>query len=418
MAAAVFISAYVLIVLERIDRTVVAMTGAALVMVLGVISQEQAFAAIDWNTLGLLIGMMIIVGITRQSGVFEYVAVKSAKMAGGQPLTIMVVLSFVTALLSAFLDNVTTVLLIVPVTFAITDRLKVSPIPFLFAEIIASNIGGTATLIGDPPNIMIGSATGLGFVDFLTNLGPPALVILIITLAIMVLWFRKDLVTGPEEIASLMKLEEHELIKDWRLMKRSLAVLGLVIVLFFLHQALHLESATVALLGAALLMLVSGEEPEEVLLTVEWPTIFFFAGLFVMVGGLEHTGIISSLARKGLELTGGNLMATGLMVLWLAAIASAFVDNIPFVAAMIPLLQAMGEMSGTAMESIWWALALGACLGGNGTLIGASANVIVAGIADKYGSPIRFMDFLKVGFPLMILSIILSTVYMVVFYWR
>lgn len=418
MAAAVFISAYVLIVLERIDRTVVAMTGAALVMVLGVISQEQAFAAIDWNTLGLLIGMMIIVGITRQSGVFEYVAVKSAKMAGGQPLTIMVVLSFVTALLSAFLDNVTTVLLIVPVTFAITDHLKVSPMPFLFAEIIASNIGGTATLIGDPPNIMIGSATGLGFLDFIVNLGLPVLIILLVTLAVMVLWFRKELVTGREEIQAVMEMKEHELIKDWQLMKQSLVVLGLVIVLFFLHQALHLESATVALLGAAVLMLVSREEPEEILLTVEWPTIFFFAGLFIMVGGLEHTGIIEGLARKSLQVTGGNVVTTGILVLWMSAIASAFVDNIPFVAAMIPLLQAMGSQVGTAMESIWWALALGACLGGNGTLIGASANVIVAGIADKYGSPIRFVDYLKVGFPLMILSIILSTVYLMLFYWR
>jgi len=407
----IFLAAYVFIINEKIHRTVVALVGATLVITLGVISQEQAVHAIDFNTIGLLVGMMIIVGITRQSGVFEYLAVKSAKVAGGKPLAILVALSIVTAVCSAFLDNVTTVLLIVPVTFAITDRLDVSPIPFLFAEIISSNIGGTATLIGDPPNIMIGSATGLGFVDFLANLALPATAILLVTIGIMILIYRKQLSAEEENIQSIMRMEEKELIKDWALLKRSLGVLAFTILGFLLHQSLHLESATVALLGAALLMLIAGEDPEESLLSVEWPTIFFFLGLFVIVGGLEATGVIELIAEKSLELTGGSLVMTSMLVMWLSGIGSAFVDNIPFVATMIPLLQTMDTMTQIPMEPLWWSLALGACLGGNGTLIGASANVIVAGLSERYGNPIRFMDFLKIGFPLMLLSLVIATAY-------
>ncbi|MGE5422508.1 MAG: SLC13 family permease, partial [Ignavibacteriales bacterium] len=273
------------------------------------------------------------------------------------------------------------------------------------------------TLIGDPPNIMIGSATGLGFMDFVVNLALPIAVILLITIAIMLFIYRKQLVADEEHVASILALNEKEFIKDWALLKRSLIVLGLTIVGFLLHQMLHLESATIALLAAAVLMLVTREQPEEVLLGVEWPTIFFFAGLFVIVGGLEATGVIELIAQKSLALTGNSLMQTGLLVLWLSAIASAFIDNIPFVATMIPLLQSIGQMTHLPMESIWWSLALGACLGGNGTLIGASANVIVAGISEKYGNPIGFMDFLKVGFPLMLLSIIISTIYLVLKFW-
>lgn len=412
----IFLLVYVFIINEKIHRTVVALVGATLVIALGVVNQTQAVNSIDFNTIGLLVGMMIIVGITRQSGVFEYLAVKSAKLSGGQPLAIMVALSLVTAVCSALLDNVTTVLLIVPVTFAITDRLNVSPIPFLFAEIISSNIGGTATLIGDPPNIMIGSATGLGFMDFLANLALPSLVILVITVAIMVLIFRKELHAEEENIKSILDMEERELIKDWALLKRSLAILGLTIVGFLLHQSLNLESATVALLGAAFLMLVAREDPEESLLSVEWPTIFFFIGLFVIVGSLEATGVIELIAEKSLELTGGSLVKTSMLVLWLSGIGSAFVDNIPFVATMIPLLETVETLSNMPMEPLWWSLALGACLGGNGTLIGASANVIVAGLSERYGNPIKFMDFLKIGFPLMLLSLVLATVYVFLFY--
>lgn len=413
----IFLSVYVLIIQDRIHRTITAMVGAALVIALGVITQEQGFSSIDFNTIGLLIGMMIIVGITRQSGVFEYMAIKSAKMAGGKPLAIMAALALVTALASAFLDNVTTVLLIVPVTFAITDRLDISPIPFLFTEILASNIGGTATLIGDPPNIMIGSATGLGFMDFATNLALPAAIILIITIAILLFFYRKQLSTTDDHIQSILAMEEKEYIKDWALLRRSLIVLGLTMVGFLLHQTLHLESATIALLGASVLMLIAHEDPEEILLTIEWPTIFFFAGLFVLVGGLKETGVIELIAKKSLDLTGGNLMRTGMLVLWLSAIASAFVDNIPFVATMIPLLQTVGQMSHLSMESIWWALALGACLGGNGTLIGASANVIVAGIAERYGNPVGFKEFFKVGFPLMIFSVVIAMFYLLIRFW-
>jgi Na+/H+ antiporter NhaD/arsenite permease-like protein len=418
MSILIFLLVYALIMTDKIHRTIIAMLGATFIIVLGVINQVRAIEAIDFNTIGLLIGMMIIVGITRQSGIFEYLAIKSAKLAGGKPLAIMAILALFTGLASALLDNVTTVLLIVPVTYAITDRLNISVLPFLYAEIIASNIGGTATLIGDPPNIMIGSATGLGFTDFLTNLTLPALVILLVTVGIMLVIYRHQLHTTDDRIQSILELDEKQAIKDWGLLKRSLTVLGLTMVGFLLHQSLHLESATIALLGAALLMLVSQENPEEVLLTIEWPTVFFFAGLFVLVGGLVETGVIELVARKALVITGGNLIQTGMLVLWLSAIASAFVDNIPFVATMIPLLQTMGQLSSLPMEPTWWALALGACLGGNGTLIGASANVVVAGIAEKYGDHINFIDYLKIGFPLMLVSIVLSTAYLYLFFWR
>lgn len=418
LSIVVFLLVYTLIMTEKIHRTIVAMLGAAIIIVIGVVSQEKAFASIDFNTIGLLIGMMIIVGITRQSGVFEYLAIKSAKIVGGKPLAIMAIFALVTALASALLDNVTTVLLIVPVTYAITDRLNISPIPFLFAEIFASNIGGTSTLIGDPPNIMIGSATGLGFMDFVTNLALPIMVILMVTIAIMVFMFRKQLQTTDDRIQSIFELNEKESIKDWRLLKRCLIVLGLTIIGFLLHQSLHLESATIALLGAAVLMLITDENPEEVLLNVEWPTIFFFAGLFILVGGLVETGVIELIAKKALLITEGSLVKTGMLVLWMSAIASAFVDNIPFVATMIPLLQTMGQLSSLPMEPTWWALSLGACLGGNGTLIGASANVIVAGMAERHGTPIRFMDYLKLGFPLMLVSIVLSMSYLYIFFWR
>ncbi len=417
LAIIIFIIAYTLIVVEKIHRSVVALVGAAAAVSLGILSQKQAFAAIDFNTIGLLIGMMIIVGITRQSGVFEYLAVKSAKMAGGHPLAILATLSLITAVASALLDNVTTVLLIVPITFAITDRLDIAPMPFLLAEIISSNIGGTATLIGDPPNIMIGSATGLGFIDFISNLALPAAIILLATVSIMLWIYRKSLNTTPGHIADLMKLDETSFIKDWKLMKQSLLVLSITMAGFLFHQLLHLESATIALFGAGLLMLISQENVDEVLLTVEWPTIFFFAGLFIIVGGLVETGVIELIAQKFLAITGGKLVSTGILVLWLSALASAFVDNIPFVATMIPMLQSVGQMSGIPMESIWWSLALGACLGGNGTLIGASANIIVAGIASRYDSPISFSEFFKIGFPLMLLSVFISMIYLYLAYW-
>ena len=418
LSIAVFLITYIFIIADKIHRTIVVWMGAALIIVLGVINQEKAIEHVDFNTILLLIGMMVIVGITRKSGVFEYLAIKSAKMVKGEPVAILIVLGLITAVASALLDNVTTVLLMVPVTYALTDRLEISPMPFLFTEIFASNIGGTATLIGDPPNIMIGSATGLGFMDFITNLALPAALILVITIVCLVFIYRKDLTADNDKIERLMVLNEIDYIREWSILKKSLWVLGLTILGFMLHQSLHLESATIALLGAGLLMLITREEPEEILLSIEWPTIFFFAGLFILVGGLQVNGVISLIAQKSLQITGDSVFFTGTLVLWLSAIASAFVDNIPFVATMIPLLQDIGQLSHMPMGSIWWALALGACLGGNGTLIGASANVIVAGIAERNGTPIKFIEFLKIGFPLMLLSIAISMGYLYLAFWR
>lgn len=417
LSIAIFLITYVFIIWEKIHRSVVAFVAGTLVIALGVISQEMAVEAVDFNTLWLLIAMMIIVGITRKSGVFEYLAIKSAKVARGNPMLILVLFSVITAVASALLDNVTTVLLMVPVTYAITDRLGINPIPFLLAEIISSNIGGTATLIGDPPNIMIGSATKLGFMDFVSNLALPVIVILIVTIIILMFIFKKSLHADEDKIEQVMELDEYDSIKDWGLLKKSLLVLALTMLGFILHQSLNLESATVALLGAGILMLITGVDPAEALLNVEWPTIVFFAGLFIIVGGMEANGVIEYVAQKTLDLTGGSEIKTGMFVLWLSAIASAFVDNIPFTATMIPLLQSVGEMSHMPMESIWWALSLGACLGGNGTLVGASANVIVAGIAERNGTPISFIDYLKIGFPLMILSVVMAMGYLYIAFW-
>ncbi|EGW37418.1 ArsB/NhaD family transporter [Desulfosporosinus sp. OT] len=413
----IFFLTYGLIISEKINRTVVALIGASLILFANVINQEQAIQYIDFNTIGLLIGMMIIVGITRRTGVFEYMAIKAAKLAKGDPLLIMVALAAVTAITSALLDNVTTVLLIVPVTFSICYELEIDPVPFLISQIIASNIGGTATLIGDPPNIMIGSATGLSFMDFVSNLIVPILIIFIVTMLILRFVYRKDLVTSELSKSRIMELHEIEAIKDYALLKKSLLALALTILGFIIHNMLHLEPATVALGGATLLMFISKEEPEDILLAVEWPTLFFFAGLFIIVGALDHVGVIEWVARESIEATGGALVATSMLILWLSAIASSFIDNIPFVATMIPLIQKMGQIGGIEnLRPFWWALSLGACLGGNGTLIGASANVIVAGLAEKNGIVITFRGFMKIAFPLMILSIIISSVYIFLAY--
>lgn len=415
-AILIFLVTYVMIIWEKVHRMVVAMAGGMVILLLGFLSQETAVKDdIDFNTLGLLIGMMILVTITRRTGVFEAVSVWAAGVTQGHPLKLLGLLSLITAVASALLDNVTTVLLIVPVTLTLTDKLQVDPIPYLISEIIASNIGGTATLIGDPPNIMIGSAVGLSFNDFINHLAPVSIVVLLVTLALFLFIYRHRLVVEEEQRQSILGLNFQDEIKDWQLLKKSLLVLGLTIAGFVLHGVLHLESATIALTGAMLLMLISKEEPEDVLLSVEWPTIFFFAGLFVLVGGLKATGVIKALAEWGLGVTQGETMATSMLILWLSAIASAFIDNIPFVATMIPLLQEMGQLSNIKLEPIWWSLALGACLGGNGTLIGASANVIVAGIAEKHGIALSFRQFFKVGFPFMLLSILLAHIYV---YWR
>lgn len=416
LAIIIFSMTYVVIMSEKVNRTSIAIFGAMLLMIFNVITQEQALEHIDFNTIGLLIGMMIIVNIMKKTGIFQYVAIISAKFAKGDPWKIIVVFSIVTAISSALLDNVTTILLIVPITLVITETLDADPIPFLIPLILIANIGGTATLIGDPPNIMIGSATNLGFNDFIINLGPIAVVVFIVTIFILKFIYKKDLHATEDQKMSIMALDEKLAIKDKKLLVKSSVVLLMTVVGFMLHQSLGYHSATVALFGAGALLLISKADPEEILIEIEWPTIFFFTALFVLVGGLDEVGAIDFLATKVLNLTQGNLLYTTLLVLWGAAIISAFLDNIPFVATMIPLIKSIGLMSSMSITPLWWALALGACLGGNGTLVGASANVIVSGMLEKKGRSIGFLNYMKIGFPIMIVSIVLSTVYLVVFY--
>ena len=420
IAGIIFIFMYMVIVSEKIHRTVAAMLGAVSMVLLGILSQETALHHVDFNTLGLLVGMMVLVGVTSHTGLFDYVAIKAAKVAKAEPKRILIYLALITAVFSAFLDNVTTVLLMVPVTFSITQKLHLKVMPFLLTQIIASNIGGTATLIGDPPNIMIGSAVKeLTFVAFIDNLAPIAILNLILVILIMEVIYKKGLHTTPELQAELMAMNEKKSLKDHKLLKKSLFVLTLVILGFFTHAITHIESSMIALAGGFLLLLLAGGSHhlvESSMKAVEWATIFFFIGLFIAVGGLIETGIIGSLASKAVELTGGDVTATSLLVLWLSALVSAVLDNIPFVATMIPLIQNMGAMGIDNLEPIWWSLALGACLGGNGTLVGASANLIVAGMAAERGVKITFINYLKIGFPLMILTIITSTVYVYVRY--
>lgn len=420
LAAIIFIIMYAFIASEKINRTVVAMIGALLMVLLGIITQETAIHHIDFSTLGLLIGMMIIVAITGQTGIFNYIAIYSAQKAKGEPKIILIVLAFITAVFSAFLDNVTTVLLIVPVTLSITKKIRVDPIPFLITEIIASNIGGTATLIGDPPNIMIGSAVkDLTFMAFIKNLVPISILNLAVVIVILSFMYRKQLYVKSILKDEIMKLDPKSELKDRRLLKKSLLVLSFTIIGFFSHQSLNLESSTIALLGGFLLLASVGKKHnfiESVLEKIEWATIFFFIGLFVAVGALIETGIIKQVALFCFEITKGEIKQTSLLVLWLSAIISAFLDNIPFVATMIPLILDMGNMGISNLEPVWWSLALGACLGGNGTIIGASANLIVASMAAENGHNISFIQYFKIGFPLMLLTIIFSSLYIYYFF--
>jgi len=419
-AIAVFLITYAIIISEKINRAVIALLGAALMVIFNIVDLHKAFTKhIEWGTITLLIGMMILVNITSKSGVFQYVAIKAAKQAQGNPIKILISLSLLTALGSAFLDNVTTVLLVVPVTLSITRILQVNPVPYLLSEIIFSNIGGTATLIGDPPNIMIGSANKhLDFNAFLFNLAPIVLIIIAVTAIMIYFMYRKQLIADPVQIKKLMSLDEKQYIKDAVLMKKSLTVLGLTILGFMTHSIFHIDAAVIALTGATVLMLIGVKEHEieEVFAHVEWITIFFFAGLFVLVGGLIDIGLIKMLAQKVIGLTGGDISYASILILWVSGIASATIDNIPFVATMIPLINDMAvglglSPSDAQIDVLWWSLALGACLGGNGTLIGASANVIVAGIASREGHRFSYVDFLKVGFPIMIVSLIVSHIY-------
>ncbi|ENQ3080477.1 ArsB/NhaD family transporter [Bacillus cereus] len=418
IALGIFLLAYAGIISEKLHRTLIAMLGGILMVAFAVIDQKTAIHHIDFNTIGLLIGMMIIVSITAQTGVFGYIAIRAAKKVKGNPIRLLFVLGLITALASAFLDNVTTVLLIVPVTLNITSQLKVNPTPYLITQIFASNIGGTATMIGDPPNIMIGSAVKeLTFLAFINNLSLISFVILLVSLMIFTFIYRKKLKTTPELMNELLNKDERNEIKDAKLLKKCVFVIVLTIGGFFLHQFIHIETATIALFGAFLLLLMTGDEYlDRTLEKVEWTILFFFIGLFVIVGGLVETGLIATVAKKAMALTGGEVKVTTLLILWMSAIVSAFVDNIPFVATMIPMIKEMGSIGITNLEPLWWSLSLGACLGGNGTLIGASANLVVAGLAAKQGHHISFMKYLIVGFPVMIVSIIISTIYIYVRY--
>ena len=420
VAIVIFVVAYALIISEKVHRTIVGLFGAMLMILFGIIDQETAVHHIDFNTLGLLMGMMIIVNITSETGLFNFLAIWAAQKVKARPIALLVVLSTITMVCSALLDNVTTVLLTVPITFSITSQLKVDVMPYLISQILASNIGGTATLIGDPPNIMIGSAVGLDFMAFVENLTLISIIIFILVQFILIGIYHKSLHTQPELQDKIMRLPADAQITDHALLKKCLAVIFLTITFFVLHGSLGLESATVALSGAGLLLLITATEDEEkivkVLSKIEWPAIFFFGGLFILVGALVETGVIRMLAAEAIHATGGDVEATAILILWMSAIASAFIDNIPFVATLIPLIQDMGQMGLTNLDPLWWSLALGACLGGNGTLIGASANVVVASMSAQRGRPISFLGFMKVAFPVMIFTIIVSNIYVVIRY--
>lgn len=411
IAIVIFLVTMAAIMTEKLHRTVAAVAGALLLILTGVLSVESGFSYVDLNTLGVLIGMMLFVAVVKNSGIFEYIAIKAAKIAKGRPWPLMVLFALITAVLSAFLDNVTTVLLIGPMTLAITSMLRINPIPFFMTQIMASNIGGTATLIGDPPNIMIGSAAGLSFTDFITNTGVAVLFVLAATIVCFYFIYGRKLHVEPEAMDSILQLDENKAIKDRSLLIKSVVMILLVVFGFVFHSQLHLESYTIALTAAAVMLLIGRQDVEEIVAGVEWTTILFFTGLFIVVGGLQETGVIQILANGLMDLTEGHMTLTILLILWVSAIVSSFLDNIPFVATLIPLILTM-QSSGVDVTPLWWAVSLGACLGGNGTLIGASANVVLSGISNRHGFPITFASYFKVGFPLMLVSVAISTVFL------
>jgi len=414
LAVGVFAAVLVAIASERVDRTKIALAGAAVVVLGQAIDQHAAIEAIDWNTIGLLAGMMLMVRLTEPTGAYTWLAIKAGQLSGGRPFAVLVSLAATTAVLSAFLDNLTTVLLMVPITFLLADALDIDPIPLVVAEIIVSNIGGTATLIGDPPNILIAGATGLSFTDFIVNLAPVCVVAFGVVVPGLYLVFRERLQVAPQARARVMELDARRSIEDMDELKRTVPVLGATIVAFFAHQALGLEPATVAIAGATVMLFVSRQRVEDALVGIEWPTLFFFIGLFVMVGALEETGAIDEVAQGIGELTAGDRSAELVGIMWTSAIGSGVVDNIPFTAAMIPVVESLQDGGGD--DAYWWALALGACFGGNATLIGAAANVAAAGMAARAGQPIGFLFFLRVGLPVMLVSVLLATAYVLLRY--
>ena len=416
VAVVAFLVVLAVIASERIHRTKVALLGAAVVVLFAGSSydQELAIEAIDFNTIGLLVGMMILVHLTQQTGVYDYIAIRAGQLSQGRPLAVVLALAGTTALLSAFLDNLTTILLVVPVTFLLADALDLDPIPLVIIEVIASNIGGTATLIGDPPNIIIAGATDLSFNDFIVNLAPVVLITFAVVIPLLYLAFRRRLQIPAENRRFVMELDAASSIRDAAELKRTGTVLVVTILFFFAHQALHIEPATVALTGAAVGLLVTRQDLDESLAKIEWSTLFFFVALFVMVGALEATGAIEEVANGVKELTGGDRTAELLGITWIAGIGSGIVDNIPFTTAMIPVVESL--QAGADDDAYWWALSLGACFGGNMTVIAAAANVAASGIAERAGKPITFMAFLRVGLPVTLVSLLIATAYISVRY--
>jgi Na+/H+ antiporter NhaD/arsenite permease-like protein len=410
-AVGIFIVTYALIATERIHKTTAALLGGAAVVLIGVVSQEQAFEAIDFNVIFLLAGMMVLAAVIRRTGAFGWLAVRAARLAGGDGFRILVVMSLITAVASAFLDNVTTVILVGPITLFLAARLGLSPLPFIISAILASNIGGAATLIGDPPNILIGSAAGLDFVAFLVHMTPLAVACLVLYLVAARWLFGSQLQIAPELREGLLAMDERQMITDPVLLRSSLIVLGATLLGFLLHGALGWEPGTVALAGAAVLMLVSRLDPHEVLRDVEWTTLFFFIGLFIMVGGIVEVGLIDLIAEQIAVVTRGDLAATSYLILWLSAVLSGIIDNIPYTATMIPVVEQLVGTQGHAADVLWWSLAIGADFGGNATIIAASANVTLASLSEREGHPIGFGTFARYGLPVTIGTMLVATVY-------
>ena len=420
ISAGLLLIAYIFIALEKIPKVTIALLGAVITIILGLVSQTKMVDGVidphyfvnfvDFNVIFLLVSMMIIVSITTRSGVFNYIANELLKFTKGHPIKVLVTLGIFTAVVSAFLDNVTTVILIMPITFSIAKKLDINPIPFLLTEIVASNIGGTATLIGDPPNIIIGSAAGFAFMDFIKELTGVVAIILIAVILMLVLCFRKILVADENKMKEVAKIDNSKTITDYNLMIRSMVVLSFVILGFILHDVIHIETCIVAMLGASILLLF--EKPTQILQDVEWNTIFFFVGLFIIIGGLEASGGIKLMAQWVLNVTEGSKIATSMIILWASGIISGIIDNIPYTATMAPMIAEIQRVMGEGYAyPLWWCLSLGACLGGNMTIIGAAANVIVSENAAKEGHPIAFMKFMKYGVLIVLISLVISTIY-------
>lgn len=411
----IFVAVITVIMTEKVHRTAAALAGTVALLLTGILTVDEAIGYVDFNTIGVLVGMMLFVAVVKHSGLFEYVSIKSAKMAKGDPWKIMVVFMIITAVCSALLDNVTTVLLMGPMTLTMAQVLRINPVPILLGQIFASNIGGTMTLIGDPPNIMIGSAANLSFMDFVENTGVACTIGLIVIIFFMKVAYKKKLSADADAVKEIMELDENKAITDPKLMKISIAMIVLIVVAFVIHGKIGIESSAVALTAAAIMMIIGHQDIDEVVSDVEWPTLLFFICLFIVVGGMVKTGVISQLANLIMDFSGGHLIMTMMILLWASAFLSAILDNIPFVATLIPLILAMGQQ-GMDITPLWWAISLGACLGGNGTQIGASANVVLSGISGRHGYPISFKDYTKVGMPVMIITVTIAMIFLLLKY--